>query len=119
MAICAVALWIARRETFGPLPPVLRFVSGILLPIFMIVSVLTLLIWPQFWAMLRPFGIIEKEVRRTAITATIGVGLAGCAFLMFRAFFRWVWRLSRRYEHSGFAVGFGPLYFFFRRRRTS
>ena len=119
MAVSAIALWLARRETFGPLPPVLRFASGVLLPMILIVTALSLLIAPEFWAMLRPFGIVEKEVRRPAITATIGVGLAGCGLLMLRAFLRWVWGLSRRYEHSGFAVGFGPLYFFFRRRRTS
>ena len=61
---------------------------------------------------------IEKEVRRPAITATIAVGLIGCGLLMLRAFFGWVRRFSRRYEHSGVAVGFGPLYFYFRRRRS-
>jgi hypothetical protein len=119
MAVSAIALWLARRETFGPLPPVLRFAAGLLLPIILIVTALSLLISPEFWAMLRPFGIVEKEVRRPAITATIGVGLVGCGLLMLRAFLRWMWGVSRRYEHSGFAVGFGPLYFFFRRRRTS
>ena len=119
MAICALALWVARRETFGPLPPLLRVASGVLLPIFVIVSILTLLIWPPFWAMLQPFGVIENEVRRRAITATIAVGFICCAFLMFRTFLRWIWRFSRRYEHSGFAIGLRPLYLFFRRRRAS
>jgi len=118
MAVCAAALWIARRERLGPLPTILRFASGALLPIFIILSVLGLLIWPQLWTMLRPFGIIEKEVGSPAITATLALGLISCAFLMLRLFLRWVWKFTRRYEHSGFAVGFGPLYFFFRRRRT-
>jgi len=118
MAVCAAALWIARRERLGPMPTILRFASGVLLPIFMILSILGLLIWPQLWTMLKPFGIIEKEVGSPAITATLALGLISCAFLMFRLFFRWVCKFSRRYEHSGFAVGFGPLYLFFRRRRT-
>jgi hypothetical protein len=118
IAICALALWVARRETFGPLPPLLRVAAGVLLPILVIVSILTLLIWPPFWAMLQPFGVIETEIRRRTITATIAVGLLYCLFLMLRTFLRWIWRFSRRYEHSGFAIGLGPLYLFFRRRRT-
>ena len=118
MAVCAGALWIARRERLGPLPTLLRVVSGVLLPIFVIVSILGLLIWPQLWTMLKPFGITEKEVGSPAITATLALGLISCAFLVFRLFVRWIWKFSRRYENSGFAVGFGPLYFFFRRRRT-
>jgi hypothetical protein len=119
MAVCAGALMIARRESLGPLPRILRAASSILLPIFAILSALGLLIWPQLWAILKPFGISEKEVQSPAITATLALGLISCAFLMFRCFCRWIWKFSRRYEHSGFAVGFGPLYFFFRRRRTS
>ena len=32
MAVCALALWLARRKAFGPLPSILRGVSGVLLP---------------------------------------------------------------------------------------
>jgi hypothetical protein len=119
MALCAVALWVARRKSFGPLPTILRVVSGVLLPIFVILTFLGVLIWPPFWDVLRPFGVIEKEARRSAITITMTVGMIACALLVFRALFRWVRSFGRRYEHSGFAVGFGPLYFFFRRRRIS
>jgi hypothetical protein len=119
MAVCALALWLARRKAFGPLPSILRSVSGVLLPLFVILSILGLLTWSPLWAALAPFGVIEKEVRRPAITATIAFGLLGCGFLMLRTFFRWIRRFSRRYEHAGVAVGFGPLYFYFRRRRTS
>jgi hypothetical protein len=117
MGVCAVALWFARREVLGPLPSILRGVSGVLLPIFVIFSILGLLIWPPLWDVLRPFGVIEKEARPVSITATMTVGLIGCALLMLRALFRWFRSFARQYEHSGFAVGFGPLYFFFRRRR--
>ena len=119
MAVCAGALVIARRERLGPLPTILRAASSILLPIFVILSVLGLLIWPQLWSMLKPVGIIEEEVRSPAIMATLALGLISCAFLMFRPFCRWIWKFSRRYEHSGFAIALGPLYLFFRRRRTS
>jgi hypothetical protein len=119
MVVCALALWFARRKAFGPLPSIFRGVSGVLLPVFIILSILGLLTWSPLWDALAPFGVIEKEVRRPAITATIAFGLIGCGFLMLRTFFRWIRRFSRRYEHAGVAVGFGPLYFYFRRRRTS
>jgi hypothetical protein len=119
MAAGAVALWVARRRAFGPLSAILRGVSGVLLPIFVILTLLGLLIWPPFWDVLRPFGVIESEARPAAIAATMTVGLIGCALLMLRAVFRWIRGFGRRYEHSGLAVGFGPVYFFFRRRRIS
>jgi hypothetical protein len=119
MAAGAVALWFARRKAFGPLPTILRGVSGVLLPIFVILTFLGLLIWPPLWHALRPFGVIESETRPAAITAMMTIGLIGCALLMMRAVFRWVRGFGRRYEHSGLAVGFGPVYFFFRRRRIS
>ena len=96
-----------------PLPTILRGVSGVLLPIFIILSILGLLIWSPFWNALAPFGVIEKDVRRPAITATIALGLIGCGLLILRSFFGWIRRFSRRYEHAGVAVGVGPLYFLF------
>jgi hypothetical protein len=63
-------------------------------------------------------GIVESEVRPAAIEATFAVALIGLGFLMLRAVFRWLRKLRGRYEHAGFAVGFGPLYVFFRRRRV-
>ena len=119
MAVCALALWLARRKAFGPLPTILRGVSGVLLPILIILSILGLLIWSPFWNVLAPFGVIEKDVRRPAITTTIAFGLIGCGLLMLRSFFGWIRRLGRRYEHAGVAVGVGPLYVYFRRRRVS
>jgi hypothetical protein len=119
MAVCAVALWVARRKAFGPLPLILRGMSGVLLPILVILTFLGLLIWPPLWEVLRPFGVIEKQTRPAAIQMTMVAGVIGCAFLMLRALFRWIRGFGRRYEHSGLAVGFGPVYFFFRRRRIS
>jgi hypothetical protein len=116
MGLAAAALVLARRRALGPLPSVLRMISGVLLPVLMILTVLGLLIWSPFWEFLRPFGVIEKDVRLGAITATMTVGMIGCGLLMFRAVYRWVRSFGRNYEHSGLAVGFGPLYFFFRRR---
>ena len=119
MAVCVAALWVARRKAFGPLPIALRGISGVLLPIFLIFTFLGLWIWPPVWDVLRPLGVIEKHARPAAIQATMAVGLIGCLLLMLRATFRWIRTFGRRYEHSGFAIGFGPLYFFFRRRRIS
>ena len=119
MGVAATALVLARRRTFDPLPVVMRFVSGVLLPILVILTLLGLLIWAPLWEALKPLGVIESQARPGAITATITVGVIGCALLMLRALFRWVRGFGRKYEHSGLAVGFGPLYFFFRRRRVS
>jgi hypothetical protein len=119
MGLASAALTVARRRALGPLPSVLRLISGVLLPVLVILTVLGLLIWSPFWEFLRPFGVIEKDVRPGAITATMAVGMIGCGLLMFRAVYRWVRGFGRNYEHSGLAVGFGPLYFFFRRRRIS
>ena len=119
MAVCAVALWVARHKAFGPLPALLRGISGVLLPIFVILTFLGLLIWPTLWDVLRPFGVIEKETRPAAFLAVATISMTGCVLLMLRALFRWVRSFGRRYEHSGLAVGFGPVYLFFRRRRIS
>jgi hypothetical protein len=119
MAASAFALAIARRKRFGPLPGFLRGVSGVLLPIFIILSILGLLIWAPLWAALAPLGVVENEVRRPAITVAIAVALIGCGGLMLRTVFRWIRNLRNRYEHAGVAVGVGPLYFYFRRRRAS
>jgi hypothetical protein len=119
MGLAAAALLLARRRAFGPLPSILRLVSGVLLPVLVILTALGLLIWSPFWEFLRPFGVIEKDVRLGAITATMTAGMIGCGLLVLRALYRWLRGFGRNYEHSGLAVGFGPLYFFFRRRRIS
>ncbi len=119
MAVCAFALILARRRMFGPLPRFLGSLSGVLLPIFIILTILGLLIWSPFWAAMASFGVVENEVRRPAIEVTIALALLGCGGLMLRTVFRWMRNLRNRYEHAGVAVGFGPLYFYFRRRRVS
>jgi hypothetical protein len=119
MGLASAALVLARRRGLGPLPSVLRLVSGVLLPVLVTLTVLGLLIWSPFWEFLRLFGVIEKDVRLGAITATMTVGMIGCGLLMLRAVYRWVRGFGRNYEHSGLAIGLGPLYFFFRRRRVS
>ena len=119
MSLCAVALVFARRRAFGPLPSVLRGLSGVLLPLFIMFSILGLLVWPPLWEALRPLGVIESEARPVAIEGTFVLVFIGFGFLILRAVFRWLRRLRARYEQAGFAVGFGPVYFFFRRRRAS
>ena len=119
MGLCAFALVIVRRKKFGPLPRFLRGLSGVLLPIFTILAILGLLIWPPLWSALASFGVVEHEVRRSAITVTLAIGLLVCGLLMLRTVFRWIRNLRNRYEHAGVAVGVGPLYFYFRRRKTS
>ena len=82
MGLGAAALVLARRRALGPLPSILRLVSGALLPVLVILTALGLLIWSPFWEFLRLFGVMEKDVRLGAITATMTVGLIGCGLLM-------------------------------------
>ena len=79
MAMGAMALWIARRKAFGPLPIILRGISGLLLSILVTLTLLGLLIWPPLWEVLGPFGVLEKQTRLAAIQMTMVVGVIGCA----------------------------------------
>jgi hypothetical protein len=71
MGLAAGALVLARRRALGPLPSILRLISGALLPVLVILTVLGLLIWSPFWEFLRPFGVIEKDVRPGATSALL------------------------------------------------
>jgi hypothetical protein len=116
MALASMAVWLARREVFGPLPPRLRGLSGLVVSFFALFSILGLLTSQMFWDVLKPFGVVQGNVQPAAVFGLIG--LWGICFIgvFVRGVFRW---FRRRYVYDGLAVGFGPLYFFFRRRRVS
>lgn len=115
-AFAAIVVWLARRETFGRLPSLLGALSLVVACYFSMFSTLALLASQTFWDMLKPFGVIQDDVQPPAVLGLIW--LWGICFigLFLRRVFRW---FHRRYEHHGVAVGLGPLYFYFRRRRAS
>ena len=116
MAGMTAALWLARREKFGPLPKLLRLLSAPLFALFLLVSMLDFFFWRLLWQTLKPFGVVEVDAVPVVVMGVFAVWGIGIAVFMVRGTFRW---FRRRYEHHGVAVGFGPLYFYFRRRRAS
>ena len=116
MSGITAALWLARRETFGSLPKLLRVLSVALFAFFLLAGMLDFVVWRPLWQALKPFGVVEVDAVPVAVMGVFAVWGIGIAFLIVRGSFRW---FRRRYEHHGVAVGFGPLYFYFRRRRAS
>jgi len=90
--------------------------ATLLFALFLLVSMVDFVLCLPLWDLLKPFGFARVD----AVSATVmGVFLLwgiGVASFIVRGTFRW---FRRRYEHHGLAVGFGPLYFYFRRRGTS
>jgi hypothetical protein len=112
----AIVIWLARRETFGALPSPLRGLSTLVATYFAMVSSVAILVSPMFWDLLKPFGVVQKTVQPAAVLGLVwlwGICLFG---LFIRGIIRW---FRGRYEHHGVAVGVGPVYFYFRRRRAS
>ena len=116
MSGITAALWLARRETFGSLPKLLRVLSVPLFAFFLLAGMLDFVVWRPLWQALKPFGVVEVDGVPVAVMGVFAVWGIGIAVFMVRGTFRW---FRRRYEHHGVAVGFGPLYFYFRRRRAS
>jgi hypothetical protein len=116
-ASAASAVWLARREAFGPLRPrLIRALSGVIMIYFAMCSTVALLVSQRLWDLMKPLGIPQNDVQPAAVLLTIwfwGILLIGLAV---RGVFR---RFRKRYEHHGVALGLGPVYFYFRRRRIS
>jgi len=116
-ACAALAVWLARREVFGPLRSrFLRGLAGFVAVFFALFSCVGLLAAQTLWDALKPFGVVQRDVQPAAIMIVIWIWGIALLFLLARGIVR---RFRRRYEHHGVAIGFGPLYFYFRRRRTS
>jgi hypothetical protein len=116
MASFAFALWTVRRGWFGTVPRLFHVLGGFLFLFFILFSAVALVVWPPLWNFLRLFRVSQDEVQPIAAFAIIGVWFVGCMAVLFRRFIRW---MGKRYQHHGMAVGFGPLYFYFRRKRAS
>src|SRR2546427_6134857 len=116
-ASVALLVWLIRREAFGPLRSrFLRGLSGVIAVYFALTSSVALAVSQSLWDLLKPFGIVQIDVEPAVVLG--GVWLWSFSFI--GLFARAVFRLFRkRYQHHGFGVGFGPFYFYFRRRPTS
>ena len=115
MAVCAVALYFARRGTFGRLPSILKVLSAFLLPSFILFSIFGLVLWPIFWELVKPLGFVRDKAAPIILFASIALWSLSLVWVALRGMIRW---LKRRYEHHGVALGLGPVYFYFRRRRV-
>lgn len=118
MAMGAVAFVLSgvRRGWLGPLTGVPRALAGLLALSFALISALGILRWQPLWTLLGRFGVSQETALPIALFAVFAAWLFALAVLLIRGFFRW---MGKRYEHHGVAVGFGPLYFYFRRRKAS
>jgi hypothetical protein len=116
MAAFAFVLWTVRRDWFGNVPGFFRFLGGFLFLFFVVFAAIALVVWPPLWSFLRLFHVSQYQVQPIAAFAVVGLWFVGCIALLVRRFIRW---MGKRYQHHGVAVGFGPLYFYFRRRRAS
>jgi hypothetical protein len=110
-----ILVWLTRRGAFGRVPSILRGLTALLLPFFGFLTCFGLVIWPPFWRIAEPLGLVRSKAEPIAIAVVLGLWVVSSAFIVLRGLFRW---FSRRYEHHGIALGFGPLYFYFRRRRV-
>jgi hypothetical protein len=116
-ACAAIVVWLARRQVFGPLKSrFLRALSGFVAVYFALFSSVAFLTTQTLWDMLKPFGVVQRDVQPAVIMGLIWAWGIVLIFLFLRGVFRW---FRGRYQHHGVAIGFGPLYFYFRRRRAS
>lgn len=115
MFVATAIVWLARRGQFGSLPGKVRALATILLPFFCLFSIFALINSPLLWTTLEPFGLSRTRSAPVAVFAAVILFLIGGAGLLIRGVFR---MMGRRYQHHGVAVGLGPLYFYFRKRRS-
>ena len=116
MVAFVFVLWATRRDWFGPLPAFLRTLAGLLSLFYLLFSAVALVVWAPLWDFLRLFHVSQKQVQPMAGFAVVGVWALLCVVMLIRGFIRWI---GKRYQHQGVAIGFGPLYFYFKRRRAS
>lgn len=115
MAASTTILWMARRGQFGNLPRTVRAIATILLPFFGIFTSFAFLWSPLIWTVLEPLGVSRSRGTPVAIFGAVALFVVGGAWLLIRGFFRWI---GGRYQHHGVAVGLGPVYVYFRKRRS-
>jgi hypothetical protein len=116
MTAATALLGLARRGKFASLPRFIRALAAMLFATFLLVGALDFVLWPPLWVVLKPYGWTRVDALPIAIMGVFAAWGVGIASLLIRGVFRW---FHRRYEHHGVALGFGPLYVYFRRRRAS
>ena len=116
MGATAAILFAVCQGGLGPLPRLIQPFAMLLWLTFALFSGLGLVAWQPLWEMLKPLRVSQTMAQPLAAFSLIAVWFFACAWLLLRGFVRW---MRKRYEHHGVAIGFGPLYFYFRRRRTS
>jgi len=116
MGSVTIGLWVVRRLWRGTMPRAFQILSGFLLLCFALFTGLNLVAWTPLWQLLKPFRVPQSKAQALAAFALVAMWFFFCVGFLFRTVFRW---LRNRYEHHGVAVGFGPMYFYFKRRKAS
>jgi hypothetical protein len=116
MVPIALVLWSIRRRRLGSVPGILNAIAGVALLVAVLYSAMGLLTWGPLWSVLQRFGVPQDEVLPLAAFGLIGLWFLGLMVFVLRGFFRW---MGKRFEQHGVAIGLGPVYFYFRRRKVS
>jgi hypothetical protein len=114
MAAATALLWIARRGQFGSLPRIVRVISTVLLPFFVLFTFFAFLNSPLLWRIVESLGLSRNEGAPVAIFAAAVLFVVVVALLLIRGVLSW---FGGRYQHHGVAVGLGPIYLYFRKKR--
>jgi hypothetical protein len=114
MAAFTTILWFVRRGFLGSLPRMIRALATILLLLFVTFTLFAFLDSPMVWTIVEPLGVPRRRGAPIAMFAATTLFLVAGAWLLIRGVFRWI---GGRYQHHGVAIGLGPIYFYFRRRR--
>jgi hypothetical protein len=116
MGAIAILLWSIWRGSLGHVHRLIGLTAGLLALYFILIAGLGIVGWPPLWEMLKPFNVIQAKAQPLVLFGVFAVWFFACAVFLLRGLFRW---LRKRYEHHGVAVGLGPIYFYFKRRRVS
>ena len=114
MAAATTIIWIARRGQFGSVPRTVRAIATILLPFFGIFTFFAFLSSPLLWTIVDPLGLPRNQGTPLVIFAAAVLFVVVLTLLLIRGVLRWV---GGRYQHHGVAVGLGPIYLYFRKKR--
>jgi hypothetical protein len=114
MTAFTTALWLVRRGVLGSLPRMIRALATTLLLLFGTFTFFAFLDSPMVWKIVESLGVSRRRGAPIAMFAATALFVVAGAWLLIRGVFRWI---GGRYQHHGVAIGFGPIYLYFRRRR--
>src|SRR5438128_8572692 len=79
-ACASIAVWLARREAFGPLRSrFIRGLSGLVATYFALFSTVAFLTSQVLWDALKPFGVVQRDIQPAVVLGVIW--LWGIAFI--------------------------------------